>query len=952
MSALRISTVNVRGLRQQKKRRQVFAFLHTQKRDIFCIQETHSVQGDEKLWKNEWGGKIIFNHGTSLSRGVCILFSPDLSFVVNNRWACNGGRTIILDICTSQRRFTLVCLYGPNQDDPDFFEVLNLKLSNFSWDSIILAGDFNFVFNLDLDKLGGNQRTNFKARDKCYDIMTAYDLVDIWRERNPSDRSFTWTSNISSDIYCRLDFFLISRTLSHTVSRVSTSASLCSDHSIVNLDINVSNVQRGPGFWKFNNSLLKDQQFLALITDVINNVKCVYTNTGADNTWEYMKYSIRKFTVAYSKNRAKERRKSERDLLKEISHLERDLYSSHSDYTRNKLLEARSKLQAIYDFKIRGIIVRSRARWVEEGERNTNYFLNLEKRNKSYNVIRKLIGNDGREIFENQSILDELTHFYHSLYTSDNCSSVTFCSSIDNSNKLSEENARSCDGWLSDEECRTALFSLKNGKSPGSDGLTVEFYKHFWPLIGDTVVNSLNCAYSNTKMSDEQGRAVITLIPKPNKDPALVKNYRPISLLNVDYKICSKALASRIKNVISFIINDNQTGFIKNRFIGENVRYILDSIDYCKDNNVPGFLLLVDFEKAFDRLEWGFIYRCLHFFNFNRSFIQWISTLYSNATSCVCNNGFSSTFFKVSRGVRQGCPISPYLFILCAEVLALRINLSPDIKGLSIAKNETRIIQYADDTCIFLDGSHSSVKAVVDIFEELHTSSGLRVNFEKSNIFPLGPLLNSKPNFLHNYGFSWTVSPVTALGITFDHCKDNLFRLNYPPKLSRLKNVLNLWSQRDLSPIGKITLVKSFGLSQLVYLFQILPNPPQNFVKELESYIFNFIWSGKPDKVKRRTLIAPISEGGLKATHVSSFINSLKCSWANRYLNDTKGSWKDFFDFYLKSNGKSFLFHCNFEAKDIKTDNVFINDVCAAWAQFNFKQPLDPYNNRLQWPSG
>lgn len=138
----------------------------------------------------------------------------------------------------------------------------------------------------------------------------------------------------------------------------------------------------------------------------------------------------------------------------------------------------------------------------------------------------------------------------------------------------------------------------------------------------------------------------------------------------------------------------------------------------------------------------------------------------------MCDNGFSSTFFKCSRGVRKGCPISPYLFILCPEVPALRINLSPDIKGLSIANHETRIIQYADDTCIFLDGSHLSVKAVVDIFEEPHMFSGLKVNFEKSNIFPLGPLLNSKPNFLHNYGFSWTVSPVVALGITFDHCKE------------------------------------------------------------------------------------------------------------------------------------------------------------------------------------
>ena len=106
-------------------------------------------------------------------------------------------------------------------------------------------------------------------------------------------------------------------------------------------------------------------------------------------------------------------------------------------------------------------------------------------------------------------------------------------------------------------------------------------------------------------MSDEQGRGVITVIPKPNKDPTLIKNYRPISLLNVDYKVAAKALAARLKN---------QTGFIKGRFIGENIRFVLDCIDYCKDHDISGFLLLVDFEKAFDRLEWDFIYSCLNFF--------------------------------------------------------------------------------------------------------------------------------------------------------------------------------------------------------------------------------------------------------------------------------------------------------------------------------------------------
>ena len=295
---------------------------------------------------------------------------------------------------------------------------------------------------------------------------------------------------------------------------------------------------------------------------------------------------------------------------------------------------------------------------------------------------------------------------------------------------------------------------------------------------------------------------------------------------------------------------------------------------------------------------WSGTLKCLSFFRFNTSFINWVRTLYSNSTACVCNNGYSSPYFNITRGVRQGCPLSPYIFIICSEILTIKINNSLDVRGLTILDNEFRISLYADDTCIFLDGSYSSLRATVKILHIFEFSSGLKVNYDKSNLFPLGPLSSKKPRFLRHFDFVWTTGPVTVLGITFDLCPDNLFRLNFPPKLSRLKNMLNMWSSRDLTPIGKITIIKTFALSQLVYLFQILPNPPPNCIKELNNILYKFIWNNKPDKIKRNTMIAPIGEGGLKAPNVRLFIHSLKCSWVHRYRSDlTNSNWKLFFFF-------------------------------------------------------
>ena len=176
---------------------------------------------------------------------------------------------------------------------------------------------------------------------------------------------------------------------------------------------------------------------------------------------------------------------------------------------------------------------------------------------------------------------------------------------------------------------------MKNDKSPGTDGLSVNFYKTLWPVIGNIVLDSLNYGYNKGELSPEQTRGLVTLILKPNKDSNLLQNYRPITLLNTDYKIGAKAIASRLKSVINELIGSHQTGFLKNRFIGENIRFILDVIDHSNYYDMPGFIFLVDFEKAFDNIAWASIHITLSYFNFGISFKSWINVFYHNSTILV-----------------------------------------------------------------------------------------------------------------------------------------------------------------------------------------------------------------------------------------------------------------------------------------------------------------------------
>ena len=170
----------------------------------------------------------------------------------------------------------------------------------------------------------------------------------------------------------------------------------------------------------------------------------------------------------------------------------------------------------------------------------------------------------------------------------------------------------------------------------------------------------------------------------------------------------SKAVAARIKKVLPDIIHHNQTGFVEDRYIGETVRSTFDIMDYTVKENVPGLMIFIDFQKAFDSLEWGYLLKCLEVFNFGLNFIRWVETFYKNIQSCVINNGCSSVYFTLERGVRQGDPLSPYLFVIAVEVLAIAIRENTAIKGVTTGREETKLLQDADDTTAILSVINSA----------------------------------------------------------------------------------------------------------------------------------------------------------------------------------------------------------------------------------------------------
>ena len=243
--------------------------------------------------------------------------------------------------------------------------------------------------------------------------------------------------------------------------------------------------------------------------------------------------------------------------------------------------------------------------------------------------------------------------------------------------------AQRCEGFLTTDECFVALKAMPKNKTPGLDGLPAEFYISFWDLFGHDLVDVLNSCFVTRTLSKTQRAGLITLLFKKD-DPLEMGNWRPITLLCVDYKIMSKALANHLLSVIQFLISPDQTCGIPGRFIGDNIRLIHDIVEYANDNNLPGAILSLDQEKAFDRVDWGYMLRVLSTMGFGESFCSWVQLMYHGANSSVIINGFVSDAFPVSRGVRQGCLLPPLLYVLVAETLACAVRADQMITGFPI----------------------------------------------------------------------------------------------------------------------------------------------------------------------------------------------------------------------------------------------------------------------------
>lgn len=934
-------SLNARGIRDLQKRKSIFTWIEKQKSDITLLQETYSTPEILTDWKFQWRGEMIYSHGSNHSRGVLVLINEQLQFELKNTVIDDNGRYILLEMTIQDSPFLLLNLYAPTKlnEQAAFFEEILSVIQTTSFDTecrIIIGGDFNVHLDAALDNSGGKIETKSTVK-KIQDIMLEYNLIDIWRIHNPDKRQFTWRQR-TPIIQRRIDFWLISDELQDDIKKADIIPAIRTDHSAISLSVNSLKDQPfGPSYWKFNSSLLDDDTYIQLINSEYPNWITEFSEVNDPRVlWDLIKYRIRQTTLQYSKIIAKNRKARLQRSEETLKQCEEICNNNPSEENIIKLDEARSEYEALYDYVIQGKIIRSRANWYEQGEKNSKYFLNLETNKTRKTSIRRLFNSDGKLILNSKIIMKELEDFYTALYRNqDSSDSDRIIPDFINSAhipKLSDDQKNLCEGILSNTECFNALSKFPNGKTPGNDGLTPEFYKKFWNLLGQRMTDSLNFSYLHGELSNSQKQAIIRLIEKKRKDRRYIKNWRPISLLNVDTKIASKALALRIEKVLPFIINGDQYAYVKGRTIFDAVRSIEDIMEYTRINQIPGLMVAIDFEKAFDSISWNFLLKALKSFNLGESFVKWISVFYSNISSCVINNGFSTPLFNVERGVRQGDPLSPYLFIIVLELLLIKIRSNPRIKGIKFGNVEVKLAAFADDLTTFVHDK-ASIEHLFSTLGPFEKCSGLKLNKDKTEAYWLGSSHNCKQNL----GIETVNEPMKILGIYFTYNSRLKHELNFDAILKSLKKTLNGWQWRNLTVFGKIQIIKTFAMPKLMFRASVL-NPDKEFLKKINSVMFNFLWNGK-DKIKRLALISEYKDGGLKMPHVESAIKTQRIICLKKYTENYYSPWKLILSRILKDHGDKLLLHCNYNVADLpKHLPRFYRECFETWATVNTKQ--------------
>ena len=862
-NTLTAATLNINGLQNNQKRKATFNWLKSLNFDVIYLQETHChTRKDVKKWSHEWGpGKnSIWSTGSSNSKGVAVLFKPHIDYNVKNCVIDTNGRYILFELIFNEEIYKFVNIYSPNDcyERVNFFQRLNTWVDDDNFN--LVGGDFNCTLDSELDRMNCTSKSDVGQVD-LKNIIYNKSLEDIYRRRYPDERSFSWSRGNKSS---RLDYWLISKSLDCQVDQVQYLSCPFSDHRLASLKLSLSQLKHGPGTWKMNASVIDSDIFVKSFTSMWKDWQNQKNNYNIYTWWDLGKKKIKELTI-WCASKLKADKNSYKSFLEKSLNLEHEKLDKDINLIKN--LE--ESLKSIMYKEVEGAKIRSRLQWVEEGEKPTNFFHNLEKCNAKNKTWTKILNKENQIVNNTNEIINVQVDFYKNLYTSEGSKEAEreFFGKYINK-KVSDKSYEVLDKEIEMQDIFNAIKNMKSNSSPGPDGIVIEFYLKFFDMIKYDLLEVFETSYADRHLAYSQYLALIILLYKKGTREKIT-NWRPISLSNTDVKIITKVLADRLKQALPDIIHANQSGGVKGRKIGQNIRLIEDILEDMDGENL---ILLIDQQKAFDRVEWEWLFYVLEKFNFGEYFINWVKLIYKDMKSAILTNGYVSPYFSITRGIRQGDSLSALLYVVQAEALSECIRNSNDIKGIPIKDidGNTSYIkgsQYVDDSNTMLH-SADYIHNCLALIEKFGDASGSRINKSKtvalisehfSDNREIGNIINL------NKGCEIVLGVPIGNGV-----RKEVF---WKEKIDKMHKRIQMWKARDLTIFGKVHIVKSLILPLIQYAASNV-HVDYHIIQNVQKIIWSYIWKWGTCFVSKELCYLPRNKGGLGIPNFGTIIKA------------------------------------------------------------------------------